>query len=119
MQEASPDRSSRLSRTLTLGATAAILVRRGISMDAQVREALKTGSIIDITTTGRKSGETRRIEIVFHNLDGHIYISGFPRPKKRAWLANLEANPHFTFHLKTAARNQPAGSVLSPVAADL
>ena len=32
---------------------------------------------------------------------GHIYISGRPNPeRKRGWLANLEANPRFTFHLK-------------------
>ena len=70
-------------------------------MDSNVREALgKTGSVIDITTTGRKSGEARRIEIVFHNFGGTVYISGFPRPQKRSWLANLEAHPDFTFHLK-------------------
>ena len=70
-------------------------------MDQQVREALsKTGSVIDITTTGRKTGEQRRIEIVFHNFGGTVYISGFPRPQKRSWLANLEAHPEFTFHLK-------------------
>jgi len=70
-------------------------------MDQQVREALsKTGSVIDITTTGRKTGEQRRIEIVFHNFGGTVYISGFPRPQKRSWLANLEAHSEFTFHLK-------------------
>ena len=70
-------------------------------MDNDVREALsKSGSVIDITTTGRKTGEQRRIEIVFHNFGGTVYISGFPRPQKRSWLANLEAHPDFTFHLK-------------------
>jgi deazaflavin-dependent oxidoreductase (nitroreductase family) len=70
-------------------------------MDDKVRDALtKSGSVIDITTTGRKTGEPRRIEIVFHSLGGKVYISGFPRPQKRSWLANLEAHPDFTFHLK-------------------
>jgi deazaflavin-dependent oxidoreductase (nitroreductase family) len=69
-------------------------------MDQQVRNALKTGHVIDITTTGRKTGQQRRIEIVFHAIDGRVYISGFPRPQKRSWLANLEAHPDFTFHLK-------------------
>jgi hypothetical protein len=41
---------------------------------------------------------------VFHNIDGRIYISGTPTPTRRSWLANLEANPRFTFHLKGAAR---------------
>jgi deazaflavin-dependent oxidoreductase (nitroreductase family) len=69
-------------------------------MDQQVRDALKQGHVIDITTTGRKSGQPRRIEIVFHAIDNRVYISGFPRPQKRSWLANLEAHPDFTFHLK-------------------
>ena len=69
-------------------------------MDERVRAALTQGGVIDITTTGRRTGEPRRIEIVFHAFDGRVYISGFPRPKKRSWLANLEAQPRFTFHLK-------------------
>jgi deazaflavin-dependent oxidoreductase (nitroreductase family) len=74
--------------------------RRRHRMDQQVRDALRQGHVIDITTTGRKSGQARRIEIVFHAIDGRVYISGFPRPQKRSWLANLEAHPDFTFHLK-------------------
>jgi len=63
------------------------------------------GHTIDITTTGRRTGKPRRIEIVFHNFDGHIYISGMPNPvRRRSWLANLEANPRFTFHLKGPIR---------------
>ena len=62
--------------------------------------ALERGHTIDITTTGRRSGKPRRIEIVFHNIEGRIYISGIPGPQKRDWLLNLEADPHFTFHLK-------------------
>ena len=69
-------------------------------MDDGIRRALQRRNIIDITTTGRRSGERRRIEIVFHSFDGRTYISGMPNPRKRAWLANLEADPHFTFHLK-------------------
>jgi deazaflavin-dependent oxidoreductase (nitroreductase family) len=66
--------------------------------------ALERGHTIDITTTGRTSGEARRIEIVFHNIDGRIYISGTPYARKRRWLLNLEANPHFIFHLKGKTR---------------
>lgn len=62
--------------------------------------ALSRGGTIDITTTGRQTGRPRRIEIVFHRIDGRIWISGIPSSRKRAWLANLEANPRFTFHLK-------------------
>ena len=68
--------------------------------DEAIKTALQRGHTIDITTTGRESGQPRRLEIVFHNIDGRIYISGIPRPDRRSWLANLEANPSFTFHLK-------------------
>ena len=69
-------------------------------MNDQTRRELNRGHTIDITTTGRHTGEPRRIEIVFFNFDGRLYISGMPADRKRAWLLNLEADPHFTFHLK-------------------
>ena len=65
-----------------------------------LRSALERGGTIDMTTTGRRSGKPRRIEIVFHNIDGRVYISGIPSRQKRSWLSNLEAHPNFTFHLK-------------------
>jgi deazaflavin-dependent oxidoreductase (nitroreductase family) len=55
---------------------------------------------IDITTTGRRSGEPRRIEICFYRFEDSIYLSGIPGPRTRDWLANLSAEPHFIFHLK-------------------
>lgn len=55
---------------------------------------------IDITTTGRRTGEPRRIEIVFYREGDDIYLSGIPAPRQRDWLSNLRADPHFTFHLK-------------------
>jgi deazaflavin-dependent oxidoreductase (nitroreductase family) len=64
----------------------------------QIVAALRQGGIIDITTTGRQSGQPRRIEIVFFNFDGRAYISGMPG--RRAWMANLAADPHLTVHLK-------------------
>jgi deazaflavin-dependent oxidoreductase (nitroreductase family) len=76
------------------------------NLDQSVLDALARGGNIDITTIGRKTGQPHRIEIVFHNIDGHIYISGMPG-FKRSYMANLAADPHFTFHLK------------SPVNADL
>jgi len=70
-------------------------------MDASIRAALDRGGVIDITTTGRRSGEPRRIEIVFHNVAGRIVISGMPRrDRTRAWIHNLEADPSLTVHLK-------------------
>lgn len=71
-----------------------------------IRAALDIGAtagvqqrIVDITTTGAKSGEPRRIEIWFHQIEGRWYILGRP-PRPRRWYRNLQANPRFTFHLK-------------------
>jgi deazaflavin-dependent oxidoreductase (nitroreductase family) len=70
-------------------------------MDPAIHAALDRGGIIDITTTGRRSGELRRIEIVIHNVDGRLVISGMPRrDRTRAWIHNLEADPNLTVHLK-------------------
>jgi deazaflavin-dependent oxidoreductase (nitroreductase family) len=77
---------------------------QGSRLDEKMKGALARGGVIDITTVGRQSGRPRRIEIVFHNIDGRIYISGIPSPNRRAWLANLEAQPDFTVHLKGAVR---------------
>jgi deazaflavin-dependent oxidoreductase (nitroreductase family) len=70
----------------------------------EIDAALKGSQTVDITTTGRESGQPRRLEIVFHNIDGRIYISGIPFPNRRSWLANIDADPHFTFHLKGKVR---------------
>lgn len=71
-------------------------------LSPDVRAALAADMTIDITTTGRRSGEPQRIEIWFLNLDDTIYITGTPGP--RDWLANLRAEPEFTFHLKESVR---------------
>ncbi|MGQ0849979.1 MAG: nitroreductase/quinone reductase family protein [Actinomycetota bacterium] len=68
-------------------------------MDPDVTAALARGGIADITTTGRKTGLPRRIEIFFHHFDGENFITGRPG-FKRDWLANLESNPEFVLHLK-------------------
>jgi deazaflavin-dependent oxidoreductase (nitroreductase family) len=75
------------------------------NLDQSVRDALARDGVtqIDITTTGRKTGEPRRIEIVFHNIGGRLYISGMPG-FPRSYIANLTADPHFTFHLKGAVQ---------------
>jgi deazaflavin-dependent oxidoreductase (nitroreductase family) len=72
-------------------------------MDEQVQHALEYDHLIDITTGGRKTGQPRRIEIRFHNIEGHLYITGRP-PRPRDWYANLLAHPQFTFHLKQSVR---------------
>lgn len=67
-------------------------------MNGEIRAALERDRVIDITTTGRKTGQPRRKEMWFHNIDGEIYITG--RPGTRDWYANVVAHPDFTFHLK-------------------
>jgi deazaflavin-dependent oxidoreductase (nitroreductase family) len=69
-------------------------------MNDNIRAALSAGGVIDITTTGRKTGEPRRIEIVFHRIDDRIWISGVPSPRRRGWIANLDADSKLTVHLK-------------------
>jgi deazaflavin-dependent oxidoreductase (nitroreductase family) len=72
-------------------------VRQALAIDGSSTMEDRT---IDITTTGRRSGLPRRIEIVFYRLGDDIYLSGVPGPTTRDWLANLAAHPEFIFHLK-------------------
>ncbi|WP_426321371.1 nitroreductase/quinone reductase family protein [Microbacterium sp. E-13] len=74
-------------------------------MDAAITNALSLTAAstveqrtVDITTSGARSQQPRRIEIWFHNIDGAVYLTG--TPGARSWYANLRANPRFTFHLK-------------------
>lgn len=62
---------------------------------------LRRGGLAHMTTTGRKTGQPRRIEISFHHFDGEFFIGGRPG-FKRDWLANLVAKPEFTLQLKGA-----------------
>jgi deazaflavin-dependent oxidoreductase (nitroreductase family) len=71
-------------------------------LDERIQRALSRPHRIDITTTGRRTGRPRRIELVFHVIDGKVVISG--SPGRRDWYANLLAEPRFTFHLKGPVR---------------
>ena len=68
-------------------------------MDTATEQALDRGGLVEITTTGRKSGQARRIEIYLHNFEGDLYLTGRPG-FPRDWVANLLSNPHMTLHLK-------------------
>lgn len=68
-------------------------------LSGDVQSELQRGQLIDITTRGRKTGQPRRIELVFHNVDGRIVLSGRPG-FPRGWIANLAADPRMTLHLK-------------------
>jgi deazaflavin-dependent oxidoreductase (nitroreductase family) len=77
--------------------------------DPRIRRALARGHLVDMTTYGRRTGLPRRIELVFHAIDGRVIVSGMPRPQPRAWLLNIRANPRVVFHLKGAvAADLPA-----------
>lgn len=73
----------------------------------RIKAALKTDRTIDIVTIGAKTGLARTTEIWFTNIGGRILICGTPHGQdadgptsQRDWLANLTANPAFTFRLK-------------------
>jgi hypothetical protein len=81
---------------------------------------LCTDRLIDIITTGARSGLPRRTEIWFTNIGGRIIICGTPsadgargRRVGRDWVANLKAHPEFLFCLKESCSAQlPARAVL-------
>jgi len=83
-----------------LTGTVVEVVKEQSTLDPKINQALSNVTVVDITTTGRKSGEPRRLEIVSHPIGGKLYISGMPVENRRSWLANLDANPHFTLHVK-------------------
>jgi deazaflavin-dependent oxidoreductase (nitroreductase family) len=72
-------------------------IRQALDVD---RSATLEQRTVDITTIGRRSGEPRRIEIVFYRFEDSIYLSGVPGPRPRSWLLNVTAEPQFIFHLK-------------------
>ena len=65
-----------------------------------IGRVLRHGQTIDITTTGRRTGLPRRLEIALHSFDGHLYVSGMPSQRTRSWLFNLRSDPRLTVHLK-------------------
>ncbi len=68
-------------------------------MSDDIRAELLKGGVIDITTTGRRTGEARRIEVRLHAVDDQLYLSG-GSPGKRSWYANMLSKPEFKLHLK-------------------
>ena len=70
-------------------------------MDENTSTALYRSQVIDLTTTGRRTGRSRRIEIFLHEEDGWLFISGMPRADRtRDWIHNITADPHVVVHLK-------------------
>ena len=70
-------------------------------MDESIRVALHRSQLIDLTTTGRRTGRPRRIEIFLHDKDGLLFITGMPRADRtRDWIPNITTNPNVVVHLK-------------------
>jgi deazaflavin-dependent oxidoreductase (nitroreductase family) len=70
-------------------------------VNENIRTALHRSQVIDLTTTGRRTGRPRRIEIFLHEQDGRLFISGMPRADRtRDWIHNIAADPHVVVHLK-------------------
>lgn len=63
-----------------------------------VRELPPTGTC-EVSTQGRRSSATRRVEIWYVVVDGRLVLTGTPGP--RHWLANLRAHPHAWIHLRS------------------
>jgi len=70
-------------------------------VDEDIVNLLHHSQMVDLTTTGRRTGRPRKIEIFLHDHDGLLFISGMPRADRtRDWIHNVTADPHVILHLK-------------------
>ena len=81
-------------------------------MDRELEKALQNDLVIDITTTGRASGEPRTVEIWYHRIGGRYYITGWPG--RRGWYANLLEDPRFVITF-TRSSNLTLTAVAHPI----
>jgi deazaflavin-dependent oxidoreductase (nitroreductase family) len=73
----------------------------GGKVDERTFNALHHSQVIDLTTTGRRTGQPRKIEIFLHEKDGLLFITGMPRADRtRDWIHNITAEPRVVVHLK-------------------
>jgi deazaflavin-dependent oxidoreductase (nitroreductase family) len=65
-------------------------------------EVLAALPVLDVTTTGRKSGLRRTSHLIAVPIDGTLALLGtnFGQPSTPAWVLNLEADPHATVTFK-------------------
>ena len=66
-------------------------------MTDEILQLLTTVETVEITTTGRSTGQPRRIEIWMYEIEGRRIITG--TPGTRDWYSNLMSNPNMTLHL--------------------
>jgi len=91
-------------RVLGIGVVEKIAPWTGLTLRASGPAALQHSQIIDLTTTGRRTGQPRRIEIFLHCDDEQLFITGMPRADRtRDLIYNVEADPHVVIHLKQSA----------------
>ncbi len=64
-------------------------------------ESLASSRTIDLTTTGRRSGRSARIEIWWFYFEERFIITG--TPGRRDWFANVQADPAVTVHVNGAS----------------
>jgi deazaflavin-dependent oxidoreductase (nitroreductase family) len=70
-------------------------------VDDAIRTALHHSQVIDLTTTGRRTGRHRRIEVFLHDNDGLLFVTGMPRADRtRDWVHNITTDPRVVVHLK-------------------
>jgi deazaflavin-dependent oxidoreductase (nitroreductase family) len=73
-----------------------------VTISDEAQRALDRDLVIDLTTTGRTSGEPRTVEIWFHRINGRYYITGWPGA--RGWYANLIENPRLAITFTQSER---------------
>lgn len=66
-------------------------------MDDTKRDRLARHRTVDMTTTGRRSGQPRTIEIWWFHFEDRFVVTG--TPGRRDWLANVRADPRVTIEV--------------------
>lgn len=61
-------------------------------------EELSATGTGDLTTTGRRSGQARTVEIWFVVVDDRLHVVG--TPGRRDWMSNLQADPRARFQVQ-------------------
>lgn len=63
-------------------------------------------AVLDVTTTGRKSGQRRTSHLIATPYDGTLALLGtnFGQPSTPAWALNLEADPRATVTYRNVSR---------------
>ena len=67
-------------------------------------------AVLDVTTTGRRSGQRRTSHLIATPYDGTLALLGtnFGQPSTPAWVLNLEADPRATVTFRNVSREVTA-----------